>query len=119
MDALARAIDDPLGEKPHDGVLLVLQTKLAAGVRQSLAHGVYQLLLENVAFKKWTDRHGSTPRNSSMQLVINVPVPQCQKAHKPNGEATRREKGPIPKSKASSPIWLEVNRSECDQQCAR
>jgi hypothetical protein len=61
MDALLGLIDDPPCQKPDRGIFLVLQTKLAAGARQSLAHDVDHLWLENVAFEKWTDRHGGKP----------------------------------------------------------
>ena len=97
VNAVTRAIDDPLGEKPHGGVLLVLQPKLLAGIGQSLAHNIDVLLFENFAIKKRTDGHGGTPHNleprsvSQMsRAVIIRPV-----TSEPSGRRRRHEVPPV------------------------
>ena len=72
MDALPGLVDDPPRKKPNRGIFLVLQAKLAAGVRQSRGHDVDDLLLENFAVEKWTNRHGCNPPTCQRMHVMRV-----------------------------------------------
>jgi len=104
VNAVTRAIDDPLGEKPHGGVLLVLQPKLLAGIGQSLAHNIDVLLFENFAIKKRTDGHGGTPAQfGTAKRVTNVPRRHHQTSHIRAKRAKTQARGPSGTRKARRP----------------